>query len=376
MSRETTPRRVPAALLPALLALVAPAPAGIADAPPTVTEPVYLPAGVSDAEGAVACIRTPAEGVEIVDVATGRTLWRSAPPARPLLMASGQAFVLEQRQGRAWRVTAYAERAGDVLRTYDLGPLELPEWASLSGARAGREWTEFDASARLAGAALQLRYDARRLRVTGMAPGGPVAEARGLARIDLDSGRVEKDPGPAPPEPALSEPAPALPDAARRVDAHARRPDTTIVMGGPPPQAVGSLIAGDTRLAFALSADARVVSVFRWPAGARPKASPLRIDHGLPTDAVWVTLDRRHVLLRRAMDQEWHDLYALDGGRKLASLRRPLDVAVLGSRIFWTTADRGGSVILVAGKPESARPLWRRTVRKAEAAHESEPPIP
>src|SRR6266446_8739248 len=49
--------------------------------PTSIDEPVYVPAGVIDADGTVGCLRTPSGGVEAVDLATGRTLWRSAVAA-------------------------------------------------------------------------------------------------------------------------------------------------------------------------------------------------------------------------------------------------------------------------------------------------------
>ena len=56
----------------------------------TVEEPTYIPTGVSDAGGDVGCFRTPEGGVEAVDLATGRSLWRSAAPARAMLVARGR----------------------------------------------------------------------------------------------------------------------------------------------------------------------------------------------------------------------------------------------------------------------------------------------
>ena len=98
-----------------------------------VEAPAYIPAGVSDVGGAVGCLRTPEGGVEAVDLATGRSLWRSAAPARALLVAPGRAFVLEERAGRPLSLAAYTPREGRLIRAYDLTALELPSWASLAG---------------------------------------------------------------------------------------------------------------------------------------------------------------------------------------------------------------------------------------------------
>src|SRR6266566_4651871 len=110
----------------------------------TVEESVYIPAGVSDAAGTVGCLLTPEGGVEAVDLAAGRSLWRSAAPARALSIARGRAFILEERAGQPLRLAAYDARGGRLLRAYDLAALALPPWASLAEPGAGRQWTIFE----------------------------------------------------------------------------------------------------------------------------------------------------------------------------------------------------------------------------------------
>jgi hypothetical protein len=92
----------------------------------------------------------------------------------------------------------------------------------------------------------------------------------------------------------------------------------------------------------------------------------LRLEHGHATDAVWATIDRRHVLLRRAYAQPWYDLYSLDTGAPIGRLERPVDVAVVGPRVYWTTRKTDGGLELVATEAASGRTLWRRTVREPE----------
>jgi len=136
----------------------------------------------------------------------------------------------------------------------------------------------------------------------------------------------------------------------------------------------GALIVGDRRLAFELSQDNKVVIVHRWrvPGGGRERS--LRLEHGHATDAVWVTTDRRHVLLRRADEQSWYDLYSLETGAPIGKLERPVEVAVLGPRVYWTTLEPAGNLDLVATEEGSDRVLWRRTVVKPE--RNLGPPIP
>jgi len=297
--------------------------------------PTYIPAGISDEAGSVGCLHTPAGGVEAVDLATGRSLWHAAAPARALLLAGGQAFLLEER--------------------------------------AGREWTVFEVAARVEGDTLEIRYDATRHQVSGFAGPGVVDQAQGVVRVALDSGRVEVRGGAGASPPPISGPAPPI-RGARLVSVHARRADATIVLGGPPPNVDGALLDGNGRAVFELSPDARTVIVHRFagPGNRRLPATPL--EHGHRTDAVWATLDRRHVLLRRADDQRWYDLYSIETGALVGALENPVDVAVAGRRICWTAGAAGGGLELRATDVTSGRIVWRRTVLEPEG--DPGPPIP
>jgi hypothetical protein len=90
------------------------------------------------------------------------------------------------------------------------------------------------------------------------------------------------------------------------------------------------------------------VIAHRWSAPGGKREPPLRLEHGHATDAVWATIDRRHVLLRRAYAQPWYDLYSLDTGAPMGRLERPVDVAVVGARVYWTTRKTDGGLELVA----------------------------
>jgi len=358
--RDATLWRIPpTTLLLALAVLGASAPRGAAGE--TVERPTYIPAGVSDAGGTVGCIKTPEGGVEALDLRTGRSLWRSDAPSRALLVASGRAFVLEERPGRRLRVAAYSPRGGRLIGAYDLTTLEWPAWVSLAGATDGREWTEFEVAAQLSGEALKVRYDVTRRRVSGFEGPGVVGQFQGVAQIALDSGRVDRRPGPAPSPPPISEPMPPM-AGVRLVSVHARASDASLVLGGPPANVEGALIVGDLRIAFELSPDAKTVVVHRWSASGGGRQAPLRLEHGQATDAVWATLDRRHVLLRRAYEQQSYDLYSLETGASIGRLERPVDATVIGPRVYWTTPDTRGNLVLMATDAGSGRRLWRRTV--------------
>jgi predicted DCC family thiol-disulfide oxidoreductase YuxK len=365
--------RAGAALLAVALAgLGGPVPAAPAVPPPASVDPIYIPAGVSDQAGAVGCIATPEGGAVAVDLASGRTLWDSKAPARALLITGGRTFVLEERAGEGLRVAARTTRDGREVRTYKLSPLPLPSWASLGGARDGRLWTEFDVAARIAKDTLELTYEVTRRQVSGTANQTVIGRVQGVIKVALPTGRVEVKSGPGAPPPPISEAAPPVPGV-RLVSFHARAADSRLMRAGPPADAGSALIDGERRFAFEIGRDNRTVIVHRWSTtGARE--SSLRLDHGRPTDAIWATLDRHHVLLRRADDQKIYDLYSLQTGQAGAQLEQPTDAAVRGPRVFWTTSERKGRLELVAMDAKSGRKLWRRAVGPEAAPLEA--PIP
>ena len=331
----------------------------------TVVEPTYLPAGVSDFAGTLGCLRSPEGGVDAVDLKSGRSLWRSDARARPLLVTGGRAFLLEESAKQPLRLVVRTAQDGRQVRAYDLASLALPPWASLSEQREARQWTEFEAAARLMGDRLEIHYIVTRRQVSGMAGPGAAAQVEGVALVALDSGRIAGQIGPPSPPPLVSEPAPPM-AGVRFVALHARPADARIVLGGPPANAGTALIAGERRMAFELSRDAKTVLVHRWSYAGGSREPVLRLEHGQPTDAVWVTLDRRHVLLRRASDQRFYDLYSLDSAKSEGKLEAPVDVAVVGQRVYWTTRESKGRLVLAASNLEAGRKLWRHTVRRAE----------
>jgi hypothetical protein len=349
------------------------APAG-ARAEPAVPGPeaaTFFPAGIADAAGTVACLHTPEGSVEAVDLGSGRKLWRSAAPSRALVVAGGRAFLLEERPGRRFQIAAYQPGSGRSAGTWAIAP-DLPAWASLAGTAAGRSWTTFDVYALFSPGVLEVEYQARQLVALGIPPGRRIdGEALGVLRLDLASGREERRAGGRLPRPDLVVPPPAG-ARARFQRFHARPADATIVLGGPPPDVDGALVAGDLRLGFARTLDGRGVSVTRWSAASGAEEAPLLIP--AETDAVWATLDRRHVALRRARDQRLVDVHSLATGERLATLERPVDIAVVGGRVLWTTRSGNEELRLVATEPGTGRTAWTRTVWRAPPPSGS--PIP
>jgi hypothetical protein len=339
--------------LAALAAIVAPA-GSLADA--AVEVPVPVPAGVADAEGTLACIRTAEDGVEAVDVASGRRLWASAAPARALLVSGGTAWLLEEREARALRVSAYDARSGRPAGAWALAALRLPAWARLAEAR-GREQVTFTVTARLAGGTLELGWDARRTLIggTGAHPGG---ESHGVARLDVASGAVEVTEGARDGPPPVAVPAPGN-VRIRLARFHARAADGTLALGGPPPDVEGLLVAGGARIGFERAAGRPAILVHRLAPDGSATAAPLEIP--ADADAIWPTLDRRHVALRRAHDQRWVDVHGLDRGERVVTLEHPADLAVVGRHVLWTRLG-GDGLVLAATELASGRTAWRRTV--------------
>lgn len=260
-----------------------------------------------------------------------------------------------------------------MARAHDLATLHLPVWASLAEPAGGRQWTIFQATGRLQGNSLEIGYDATRRQAFGFPRPSEIGRVQGVARVSLGSGRVDLRDGPGAAPPPIAEPAPPR-AGARLVSVHARTADATIVLGRPPASVDGALVQGSHRSVFELSPDTRTVIVHRWVAPGRKPLPTLRLEHGHTTDAVWVTLDRRHVLLRRSDDRRSYDLYSLETGALRGTLESPVDAAVVGRRICWTTRAADGGLELRASDPASGAIVWRPTVREPEG--DPGPPIP
>ncbi len=344
----------------------APPPAlAAAEAAPVVTAPVRVPGGVTDAEGTIVLVRTPAGAVEAVDGATGASLWFSAAPARALLVARGIAYVLEQRGPGALRVLAIEPRTAVSAASWPLPSGALPGWAGL-GAGGGRVVTTVAVAARLVNATLEVALDARQVTLGGMGliPG---PEARAIVRINTRSGAAEVAAGERVRQPPLAVPPPSGVKV-RLARFHVRVADELLVLGGPPPDVEGVLAAGDVLVGFEW-APAKV-SVHRFAAATGAPAPPVEIL--AETDAIWVTLDRHHIALRRARDQRLVDLHALEGGARIATLEAAFDIAVVAGRVWWTRR-AGAEVVLSVLDPERERTLWRRTLARYDDGPLGEP---
>jgi len=345
-----------------MLAASAVGPAVPANAEP----PSYFPAGLTSGSGSVGCIRTLAGGVEALDLASGRRLWKSAAPSRALLIGSDGVFVLEERGGRK-QLARYELRGGRPIKTWPCS--ELPAWASLAESGAGRSWTTFDVRAQRRGNVFEVGYEAQEHRATGIAPVAVGREAKGILRLDLSSGSSQHLPGESFRPLPFVEPAPSRGYQPARFHARAAGPE--LVLGGPPPDVQGALVAGDLRVVFERAVDGKSVRVRRWRASTGDEAPSIEIAGVI--DAIWPTLDRDHVAMRRANQQSMCDLYSLASGVRIAALARPIDIAVIAGRILWTTRSGRDKVDLIATDATTGRTLWHRTVWRDTPAGE---PIP
>jgi len=334
--------------------------------PTNAEAPSYFPAGLTNASGSVGCIRTLAGGVEALDLASGRRLWKSAAPSRALLVASDGVFVLEDRGGRK-QLAVHEPRSGRRIKAWPCG--ELPAWASLAESGAGRTWTTFDVRARRRGNVFEIGYDAQEHMATGIAPAGVGREAKGILRLDLSSGSSEHRPGETFRPLPFVEPAPSR--GYQPVRFHARAAGPELMLGGPPPDVQGALVAGDLRVVFERPANGKSVRVRRWRTSTGAEDPSIEIAGVI--DAIWPTLDRDHVAMRRANQQSMCDLYPLASGARIATLARPIDIAVIAGRILWTTSSGRDQVDLIATEATTGRTLWHRTVWRAAPAGE---PIP
>jgi hypothetical protein len=329
--------------------------------------PAYFPGGLTNASGSVGCVRTLTGGVDALDLATGRRLWKSDAPSRALLVGGDGVYFLEQRGGRL-QIAVYDTRGGRRIKTWPCS-VGLPAWASLAEPTDGRTWTTFNVRARRSGNVLEVGYDAQEHVASGIAPSTEGPQAKGILRLDLSSGSVGHLPGAVVPPPPFVEPAPSR--GYQPVRFHARAAGPELMLGGPPPDVQGALVAGDRRIVFERAANGRSVRVRRWRVSTGVEDPSLEIAGVI--DAIWPTLDREHVAMRRANQQSVCDLYSLASGVRVATLERPIDIAVIGGRILWTTPSGRDKIALVATEATSGRTLWHVTVWHDTPAGE---PIP
>jgi outer membrane protein assembly factor BamB len=155
-----------------------------------------FPRGVADPGAARAFVHDRAGTVLALDLATGEVRWRAGTGLRPLSVV-GDVVVAARVAGRnAIELVMLDARDGRELRVSE--PLALPDWAQASL----EDTPDSTLRAEAEGGAVVLRWTARARYRGGAPPSAMVQaaaerEARGAARVDVDSGAVEALPEPA-----------------------------------------------------------------------------------------------------------------------------------------------------------------------------------
>jgi hypothetical protein len=152
--------------------------------------PTAFPRGVADSVGRRAFVRAPGDGLVALELSSGREVWRTTEPLRPLIAWDDRLVAVRSVPG-GLRVVVLDASSG---RERCASPtVSLPEWAnaSLEGS------PDFVVSAEAEGAAVVLRWSARARYRGGAAPTREVEaasrrDARGAFRVDVSTCALEE----------------------------------------------------------------------------------------------------------------------------------------------------------------------------------------
>jgi outer membrane protein assembly factor BamB len=155
-----------------------------------------FPRGVADPGAARAFVHDRAGTVFALDLATGEVLWRAGTGLRPLSVVGDLVVAARVARRNAIELVMLDARDGRELRASE--PLALPDWAQASL----EDTPDSTLRAEAEGGAVVVRWTARARYRGGAPPSAMVQaaaerEARGAARVDVDSGAVEALPEPA-----------------------------------------------------------------------------------------------------------------------------------------------------------------------------------
>src|SRR5262249_30889120 len=152
-----------------------------------------LPGGLADAEGKSAYVAGINGTIDGVDLATGKLIWESKLGSKPLALDGKRLAVqaAEPARPNALRIVVLDLSAeGQLLGKSD--PVVFPDWVVL-GVAHGRSFTS---TGRIDQGNLYLTWEARAWYAGGARPTPEIEraarkEARGVAKVNLDSGKVE-----------------------------------------------------------------------------------------------------------------------------------------------------------------------------------------
>jgi hypothetical protein len=192
-------------LLPILFLLVGSA-TTLAQEPPArrPVRPALLPAGIAGPAGRTGFFANATEGIDAVDLATGRRVWQTREAQKPLFVLNDRLYAQAGLKRNRLRILAFdLTAAGRV--DLETDPVVLPRWV-VTGPAPGHT---FKAHWQPEGKQLILDWAASAwpVRRPGVPDVGlPVRKhASGTARIDLLTGKVTA--GPSAARPATAEPA-------------------------------------------------------------------------------------------------------------------------------------------------------------------------
>ncbi|MBI4528159.1 MAG: PQQ-binding-like beta-propeller repeat protein [Deltaproteobacteria bacterium] len=188
------------------------------------TRPARFPRGVADTTGGRAFLRDQAGTLLALDLTSGRILWRTTRPMRPLLAPNARVVAIRVAAQHTLELLTLDASDGRELGVSK--PLVLPEWMNVSL----EDSAEFKIGVEAEDGMVVLRWDAHARYRGGAAPGAKVLEAArrdgwGEARVDADTLEIKglvEDSGEAPEPLAQETLSSASPDVLERQDLHNR----------------------------------------------------------------------------------------------------------------------------------------------------------
>jgi hypothetical protein len=172
-------------------------PAMVLAASPTVNSqpeaplPIRLPAGIADPAGRIGFFAGAADGIEAVDLASGKVLWQTYEAQRPLLLDGDHLLAQAGTKRNRLRILRLdVKRNGEC--DFESDPLVFPAWVVTGEAHGhsfATQWhkekhhlvLDWEASVWYAG----------KTRPTPEEEQAARKHARGIARIDLRTGQIE-----------------------------------------------------------------------------------------------------------------------------------------------------------------------------------------
>lgn len=157
------------------------------------TTPARFPRGIADPSGERAFLRDQAGALVALDLRSGKVLWRTSAPMRPLLARDGKVVAAHPAGAHALEIAVLDAADGKQLKLSE--PLALPDWIKV----ALDNTRDFILDAEEEDGALILRWAAETRYRGGAAPSAKVLKAAergagGAARVDLTTGAVEELP--------------------------------------------------------------------------------------------------------------------------------------------------------------------------------------